>query len=73
MPKSSNQKLNLLYLYKILHDKTDEQHTMTVPQMITELAALRIKAERKTIYDVYAHTFFVDIAICWDFFSRISV
>lgn len=51
MPKSSNQKLKLLYLYKILHEKTDEQHTITVPQMAAELAALGIKAERKTIYD----------------------
>jgi predicted DNA-binding transcriptional regulator YafY len=51
MPKSSNQKLKLLYLYKILHKRTDENHTMTVQQMIAELAALGIKAERKTIYD----------------------
>ncbi|HVJ50623.1 WYL domain-containing protein [Desulfitobacterium sp.] len=51
MPKSSNQKLKLLYLYKILNKRTDENHTMTVQQMIAELAALGIKAERKTIYD----------------------
>jgi len=51
MPKSSNQKLKLLYLYKILHKRTDENHTMTVQQMIAELAALGIRAERKTIYD----------------------
>lgn len=51
MPKSSNQKLKLLYLYKILQEKTDENHTMTVPQIIEELARYGIAAERKSIYD----------------------
>ena len=32
--KISHQKLKLLYLMKILLDQTDEEHTMTVPQMI---------------------------------------
>ena len=51
MSKSSHQKLKLLYLYKILFEKTDELHTLTVPQMIAELENLGIKAEHKTIYD----------------------
>ena len=51
MPKSSNQKLKLLYLNQILQEKTDENHTMTVPQIIEELARYGITAERKSIYD----------------------
>ena len=49
--KQSNQKLKLLYLLKILSEKTDEEHTMTVPQMIEELSKYGISAERKSIYD----------------------
>ena len=51
MPKSSNQKTKLLYLCRMLLRKTDEEHPLTVPQIIEELARLDIKAERKSIYD----------------------
>lgn len=51
MPKSPNQKLKLLYLMKILQEKTDENHLMSVQQMINELAFYHISAERKSIYD----------------------
>ncbi len=51
MGKSVNQKLKLLYLLRILNEKTDEEHALTVPQMIQELSSYGIKAERKTIYD----------------------
>lgn len=51
MPRSQNQKLKLLYLHKILLEKTDEEHTLTVPQMIAELSLYGISAERKSIYD----------------------
>ena len=49
--KLSHQKLKLLYLMKILLEKTDEEHTLTVPQMIEELSRFGISAERKSIYD----------------------
>ena len=49
--KSSNQKLKLIYLAKILMEQTDEEHTITVPEMIAELKKLGIPAERKSIYD----------------------
>ncbi len=49
--KQSQQKLKLMYLAKILMEKTDEDHTMTVPQMIGELSKIGISAERKSIYD----------------------
>ncbi len=51
MSKSSNQKLKLLYLKKILLEKTDQDHTITVPEMILELEKYGISAERKSIYD----------------------
>ena len=51
MPKSPNQKLKLLYLMKILLERTDEAHPMSVPEMIEALALYDIAAERKSIYD----------------------
>ena len=50
MAKSANQKMKLLYLMRILLEKTDESHPMSVPEMITELALYDISAERKSIY-----------------------
>lgn len=51
MAKSANHKLKLLYLMKILLEKTDEAHSLSVPQMIEELGRYGISAERKSIYD----------------------
>ena len=51
MAKSSNQKTKLLHLSRILLTQTDEDHPITVAQMIAELARYDIKAERKSIYD----------------------
>ena len=51
MPRTSNQKLKLLRLMQILMEKTDDQHTITVPQIIEELSYYGISAERKSIYD----------------------
>lgn len=51
MAKSSMQKLKLLYLYTLLMENTDENHPMTVKEMISELAKYGINAERKSIYD----------------------
>ena len=51
MSKSGNQKTKLLYLYRMLLRQTDEDHPLTVPQIIEELARNDIKAERKSIYD----------------------
>lgn len=44
-------------------EKTDEEHTLTVPQMIEELARYGISAERKSIYDdlEYLQLFGVDL------------
>ncbi|MCM1253720.1 MAG: WYL domain-containing protein [Clostridium sp.] len=51
MPKSSNQKLKLLYILKILSEQTDEEHCMSAQRLIEELAKYDVKAERKSIYD----------------------
>lgn len=51
MAKSSMQKLKLLYLYTILMEKTDENHPLTVKDMIAELDSYGISAERKSVYD----------------------
>ena len=50
MAKGSNQKLKILYLAKILQEKTDEEHSMTMPQIIDELKRYGISAERKSLY-----------------------
>ena len=49
--KSSNQKTKLLHLYQLLLRQTDEDHPITVAQMIEALEQYGIKAERKSIYD----------------------
>ena len=50
MPKSSNQKLKLLYLMQMLLERSDENHPLTVQDMIDALSLLDISAERKSIY-----------------------
>lgn len=51
MPKNPNQKLKLLYLMKILLERTDENHGLTLSQITEALAAYDIPAERKSLYD----------------------
>ena len=51
MAKNSNQKLKLLYIMKALAEKSDENHRISVKQLIDELNLYGIKAERKSIYD----------------------
>lgn len=50
MARSENQKLKLLYLMTMLLERTDEAHCITMPEIISELERLEIKAERKSIY-----------------------
>ena len=40
-----------LYLAKLLQERTDEEHTLTVPEMLEALARQGIQAERKAVYD----------------------
>lgn len=62
--KTTNQKLKLLYLAKILLEKTDEEHTMTVQNMISELKKFNISAERKSIYDDLENLRLFGLDIC---------
>ncbi len=50
MPKSTNQKLKLLYLMRYLLERSDEEHPVTVAEMIEELARNDVAAERKSVY-----------------------
>lgn len=59
MPKSENQKQKLLYLLKFFYEETDEEHTLTVNQMIDKLEQNGISAARRSIYD--------DIRVLQDF------
>lgn len=51
MAKSSRQKAKLLYLQKILFELTDENHGITINEMINELEKYGIKSERKSLYN----------------------
>lgn len=59
MPKNPNQKLKLLYLYQILLQKTDEEHKISMEEILQALARCGVEAERKSIYS--------DIAALQDF------
>ena len=49
--KNSNQRLKILYLYKILLEYTDEDHGLTMPQIISKLEQYGISAARKALYE----------------------
>ena len=51
MPRSSGQKLKLLYIMDYLLQYSDAEHPVTVRQLISHLAAQGVGAERKSIYD----------------------
>ena len=51
MPKGQGQKRKLLVLQKTLLERTDEDHPLTVKELIDELERWDIQAERKSIYD----------------------
>lgn len=51
MAKGRNQKLKLLYLMRIFLEKTDENHSISMSEIISSLEAYDVTAERKSIYD----------------------
>lgn len=51
MPRVFNQKIKILYLMRVFLERTDEEHPMSVKDLIIYLNSLGISAERKTIYD----------------------
>lgn len=50
MPKSRNQNLKIVYLYKILVENTDEKNPLSMPEIISKLSDYGISAERKSVY-----------------------
>lgn len=61
--KNINQRLKILYLYKIFLEKTDEEHSIKMPEIINQLSLCGISAGRKAVYeDIEAlRTFGLDI------------
>lgn len=51
MPKSFHQKMKILYLMEVFQKKSDEDHPLTVAELISYLKNYGIMVERKTIYD----------------------
>lgn len=66
MAKSERQKLKMLYIMQYLMQNTDENHPVSVAQIIEELEKHEISAERKSIYsDLEAlRDFGLDIVQC---------
>ena len=50
MPRTPNQRLKLLYVMKILLERTDEDNLLSVADIISALVVYEITAERKSIY-----------------------
>ena len=50
MGKSTKQKLKILYLMRILLEKTDETHQIDMNTILESLRAYDIEAERKSVY-----------------------
>lgn len=51
MSKRENQKLKLMYLAKIFSVRTDDEHSITMNELISALEEYGISAERKSIYE----------------------
>ncbi len=51
MAKGSRQKLKLYYLSQIMIKKTDDEHALTMPEILNYLEADGVTADRKSIYD----------------------
>lgn len=51
MPKGSNQKFKLYRLAQIMLERTDEDHYITMPEIMAALAEYDVTADRKSIYN----------------------
>ncbi|MCR5212881.1 MAG: WYL domain-containing protein [Eubacterium sp.] len=51
MPRGAKQKQKLLYLSKIFLEETDEDHPLTMPEIIAKLNGYGIEADRKSLYN----------------------
>ncbi len=50
MSRGTNQKFKFTYLMKIMQTKTDDEHGLTMAQIMQELEKYDVTAERKSIY-----------------------
>lgn len=50
MARKANQRLKILYLRQMLLDETDDEHGLSMADIISRLAELGIPAERKALY-----------------------
>ena len=50
MPRGSNQKFKLYRLAQIMMEQTDDEHYITMPEIIEELAKYDVTADRKSVY-----------------------
>lgn len=50
MSRGTNQKFKFTYLMKIMQAKTDDEHSLTMSQIMNELEKYDVTAERKSIY-----------------------
>ena len=48
--KGENQKLKMLYLVKIFSEETDDNHALTMAEIISKLESYGVNADRKTLY-----------------------
>ncbi|MCQ2536147.1 MAG: WYL domain-containing protein [Lachnospiraceae bacterium] len=64
MSRGTNQKFKFPYLMKIMQAKTDDEHSLTMPQIMEELEKYDVTAERKSIYADFADmTEYFDVEI----------
>lgn len=54
MSRGSNQKFKFTYLMEIMLEKTDDDHELTMSQIMDELERYDVTAERKSIYTDFA-------------------
>lgn len=50
MSRGTNQKFKFTYLMRVMLKKTDDNHSLTMPQIMEELDKYGVSAERKSIY-----------------------
>ena len=56
MPKGTNQKFKLYRLAQIMLEKTDDEHYITMPEIMKALATYEVTADRKA---------FITICVIW--------
>lgn len=63
--KGDHQKLKMLYLVKIFTEETDDNHALTVAQIIEKLNGCGVNADRKTLYQDFEElrTYGLDINV----------